>query len=352
MGGLAGKGDSFDLAGLGWKNFFQQQLSLEEWQPSNIARVSARDRSIVRLLSPGGQLTLDLTSHMSDLVTGDWVLLGAGGRFERRLERSSLFSRKAAGTRADTQLIAANVDTAFITSSMNQDFNLNRIERYLTLANEAAVTPVLVLTKLDLCEDPMAYVSKAQSLDPMLAVTEVNSLDPESASRLMPWCGAGNTVVFLGSSGVGKSTLLNSLFGKAVQLTAGIREDDKKGRHTTTGRTLHPLPGGGLLIDTPGMRELQLAASEESIADTFSEISGLARQCRFSDCSHNGEPGCAVLAAVDAGRVETRRLANYRKLLRERAFNEATLAEKREKDRKLGRFYRSVLSDKKRFKDE
>lgn len=341
-----------DLAALGWKPFFQQQLTLDEWDAANLARVSSRERSIVRLLTPEGETALEIQPAMADLATGDWVLLDAEGLFLRRLDRSSLFSRKAAGTRAETQYIAANVDTAFIVSSMNRDFNLNRIERYLALANEADVTPVLVLTRQDQCDDPARFVKQAQALDPVMMVVPVNSLDGDSAGRLLSWCGQGSTVVFLGSSGVGKSTLVNTLFGKAVQSTGGIREDDDKGRHTTTNRTLHLLPGGGLLIDTPGMRELQLAACEQGIEDTFSEIAALARDCRFSDCRHQDEPGCAVRAAVEAGELDNRRLANYRKLLREQAFNDATLAEKREKDRKLGRFYRSVLADSVRMKRE
>ena len=343
---------SYDLTQLGWKTFFQQQLTLEEWETATIARVAARDRSLVHILAADGHRKLELQPAMTGLTTGDWILLGEGGNFERMLNRSSLFSRKAAGTRVDTQLIAANVDTAFIVSSMNQDFNLNRIERYLALAYEAGVSTVLVLSKLDLCDDPNHFFEAAQSLDPLLMVVGVNSLDPDSTNRLTAWCGPGNTVVFLGSSGVGKSTLVNTLFGNTVELTNTIREDDAKGRHTTTGRTLHLLPGGGLLLDTPGMRELQLAACEHGIGETFPEITELTSECRFSDCRHQGEPGCAVQAAVESGRIDARRLSNYHKLMREQAFNEATLAEKREKDRKLGRYYRSVLSDKKRMKGD
>ena len=173
-----------DLSELGWKAFFQQQLSLQEWEESTVARVLTRDRSSVQVLGIEGRHTLELQSGMVDLATGDWVLLGEGHRFQRRLDRATQFSRKAAGTRAETQIIAANVDTAFIVSSMNRDFNLNRIERYLALANEAGVTSVLVLTKRDLCDDEGRYISEAQSLDPSLMVIAVNGLDPESAAVL------------------------------------------------------------------------------------------------------------------------------------------------------------------------
>ena len=339
-----------DLAQLGWKPYFQQQMDLDELTDCRPGRVQTRGRSDVEVLTTSGLERLSLNTAMADLATGDWVLLDAQGAFRRRLERATLFSRKAAGERACTQHVAANVDTAFVVSSMNRDFNLNRIERYLALASEAGADRVLVLTKSDLCPRPDQFVSQAQALDPALVVVAVNGLDRESAALLLPWCGPGNTVAFLGSSGVGKSTLINTLFGRAVESTAGIREDDSKGRHTTTARTLHPLPGGGVLLDTPGMRELQLVACESGIDDVFAEISRLAGDCRFADCRHQSEPGCAVLAAVESGRVEQRRLENYRKLMREQAFNDATLAERRDRDRKKGRFYRSVMADKQHTK--
>ncbi len=286
------------------------------------------------------------------MAVGDWVLLDNTGKFHRVLERMSLFSRKAAGSRVDTQLIVANIDTLFVVCSLNQDFNLNRIERYLTLANEAKVESVVVLTKADCCENPSMYVQQVQSVNPVQAVVSVNSLDPESVSELAPWCGVGRTVAFLGSSGVGKSTLINMLSGNTIQRTNAIREDDAKGRHTTTRRTLHMLPAGGLLIDTPGMRELQLADCEHGIEDTFSEITELATQCKFSDCQHQHEPGCAVRRAIDAGSLDERRLKNYHKLMREQELNNATLAEKRSRDRSFGRYIRSVQAESRRLKKE
>jgi ribosome biogenesis GTPase len=209
---------------------------------------------------------------------------------------------------------------------------------------------VVVLSKLDCCDNPDEFCRQVQAIDPLLAVVSVNGLSPESVSQLKPWCGTGNTVALLGSSGVGKSTLINTLAGSTLQHTQPIREDDAKGRHTTTGRFLHLLPAGGLLLDTPGMRELQLADCEHGIEQTFSEISELAMQCRFSDCRHEDEPGCAVRAAIDAGTLEPRRLSSYLKLMREQALNKSTLAEKRARDRNLGRFYRSVLAEKRQRK--
>jgi ribosome biogenesis GTPase len=340
----------YSLPQLGWQPFFQSQLTLDEWQQFTIARVITHQRSSITLMSTSGTHSLQLTPAMPAMTVGDWVLLDQAGHFHRALERLSLFSRKAAGSKVSTQLIAANIDTVFIVSSLNQDFNLNRIERYLAMAREAGVVPVVVLSKLDCCDNPDEFCRQVQAIDPLLAVVSVNGLSPESVSQLKPWCGTGNTVALLGSSGVGKSTLINTLAGSTLQHTQPIREDDAKGRHTTTGRFLHLLPAGGLLLDTPGMRELQLADCEHGIEQTFSEISELAMQCRFSDCRHEDEPGCAVRAAIDAGTLEPRRLSSYLKLMREQALNKSTLAEKRARDRNLGRFYRSVLAEKRQRK--
>ena len=261
----------------------------------------------------------------------------------------SLFSRKAAGTKSSIQLIGANVDTVFLVCSMNQDFNLNRIERYLILANDAAVEPVVVLSKMDCCDDPQDYVQQVEALDPLLIVVPVNSLDPDSVRNLEPWCAAGKTVALLGSSGVGKSTLVNTLCNHTVQDTRSIRENDAKGRHTTSRRSLHLLPAGGLLLDTPGMRELQMAGCEYGVEETFTDIVELSTQCKFTDCQHVNEPGCSVQAQICADRLEKRRLSNYLKLMREQAFNKATLTEKRARDRELGRFYRSVQAGKRQL---
>lgn len=340
--------NQYSLSQLGWKHFFQQQLTLEEWEAYTIARVVGLERSLLHLLTADGKQDLPITPHMPGLTVGDWLLLDAQNRFQRLLDRSSLFSRKAAGTKVATQLIASNVDTVFIVSSMNQDFNLNRIERYLALANEAGVRPVIVLTKLDCCDDPHTFHSKVRALDQLLEIVMVNSLNTESVDQLKVWCTTGETVALLGSSGVGKSTIVNTLLGTQVQLTHSIREDDAKGRHTTTGRSIHFLSEGGLLLDTPGMRELQIADCEHGVEETFPEIVELASRCKFSDCQHDNEPGCAVKAAIEAGTLDERRLISYQKLMREQAFNAATLAEKRARDREFGRYVRSVMDDKRK----
>ncbi len=336
----------YTLPQLGWNHLLQQQLSLEEYESCTPARVVGQERSLLHLAIESGNLNLPILPSMPAITVGDWLLLDREQHFLRLLERSSLFSRKAAGTRVQRQLIAANIDTLFVVSSLNQDFNLNRIERYLALANESDVEPVIVLTKLDTCEAPEEYIDRAHELGDMLEVVAVNSLDHASVEQLLPWCQSGKTVAFLGSSGVGKSTLINTLLGHGVQRTQSIREDDAKGRHTTTGRSLHMLPSGALLLDTPGMRELQLAECEHGIDETFAEITELAQQCKFSDCQHQGEPGCAVRAAINAGEIDERRLESYLKLMREQAFNSATLAERRAQDREFGRYVRSVMKSK------
>ncbi|MCL1094852.1 ribosome small subunit-dependent GTPase A [Shewanella kaireitica] len=338
------------LTQLGWRPFFQQQLSLEELTELSIGRVVEQHRSHIVVLSEAGNLQLTLPPQSERVCVGDWALFDDSNRLVRHLERQSLFQRKAPGSKVATQLIAANVDSVMIVCSLNHDFNLSRIERYLALAKEAQVEPVVVLTKSDLCSDVDDKRQQVQQLDPFMMVHAVNALDDESLQGLAAYCQTGKTVAFLGSSGVGKSTLVNGLMGFEAQLTSGVREDDSKGRHTTTSRALKWLPQGGLLMDTPGMRELQLSDCEQGVNDTFSEIVDLAQQCRFGDCSHESEPGCAVQAALNDGQLDERRLNSYRKLMREQALNSATLAEKRAKDKALGKMIQGVQTASRKLK--
>ena len=252
---------------------------------------------------------------------------------------------RAAGTGRRVQLIAANVDTLFVVTSCNQDFNVARLERYLALAREAGAMPVVVLTKADLAPDTGDYVRAAARLMPGLLVECVDARDPAEVARLAVWCGPGQTVALLGSSGVGKSTLVNTLSG-VDQATAPIRDDDAHGRHTTTGRSMHRLPAGGWLLDTPGMRELQLADVGEGIAAVFADIDALATACRFRDCRHEGEAGCAVAAAVEKGSLDPERLRRFRKLVAEDARNSAALHERHARDRAFGRLVREATRSK------
>ncbi len=341
---------------LGWRPFFQQQLSLEEWDTVRIARVMAHHRTGFvlnmepKIATDQFSLNLAMTALMPEITVGDWVLLDKQYHFLRVLERLSEFNRKAAGSKIQKQMIAANVDTVFVVCSLNDDFNLSRIERYLTLAHEAGADAVVVLSKADCCNSIEDYVQRIRSVDSMIAVEVVNGLDRKSVSVLEPWCSLGKTVAFIGSSGVGKSTLVNTLMGEDTQETGGIREDDAKGRHTTTARAINITPTGALLLDTPGMRELQLAASEQGIAETFSEMTLLAEQCRFADCKHDQEPHCAVIKAVEDGVIEARRLKNYHKLKREQEKNGASLAEIHSQNRNHTKMIRVTQKQMKAFK--
>lgn len=344
-----------DLATFGWNAFFTSQLEADDLNHFIPVRVMAAHRGTLDIAGPTLETTIpafraDPEDSTTSATVGDWLLIDKESHLPKRLlARNSLFKRRAAGTGREVQLIAANVDTLFIVTSCNQDFNIARLERYLALAHEAGVTPVIVLTKADLCDDPAHYVAEAWTLKSVQMVGTVNALDTEDVSRLLPWCASGQTVALVGSSGVGKSTLVNTLTNRTDIATQGIREDDAKGRHTTTGRALHHLPSGGWLIDTPGMRELQLADVQAGLDEVFSDIVELATSCRFSDCQHDSEPGCAVTAAVEAGELDADRVRRWRKLVAEDAFNSGTLAERRSRDKAFGKMIKSALKTKRRF---
>lgn len=338
------------LQDLGWKPYFQQQLSLDEYDELRIGRIIEQHRSNTIAMTPDGQVNLILLAKNERVCVGDWVLFDESNRVIRLLERASLFERKAPGTQVSTQLIAANIDTLIIVCSLNQDFNLNRIERYLAIANEAQVEPVIVLTKADQCDDVEDKRAQVQNLNPFMMVHALNALDADEIKQLESYCQPSKTLAFLGSSGVGKSTLVNGLLGYQALETGGIREDDCKGRHTTTYRALKVLPQGGILMDTPGMRELQLADCEQGVNETFNEIIELAKQCRFNDCHHNTEPNCAVQKALVSGELSERRFNSYQKLIKEQAFNSATLAEKKAKDKSFGKMVNRVQSEAKQLK--
>jgi ribosome biogenesis GTPase len=242
---------------------------------------------------------------------GDWVAY-AGGLIHGVLPRRTAFVRRAAGNETVEQVLAANIDTVFLVMAFYRDLNPRRLERYLALAWESGADPAIVLTKLDLADDADAAITEIESVALGVPVHPVSAVTGEGLDELEPYLGPGRTVVLLGSSGVGKSTLVNALLGEERQATKEIRAFDGRGRHTTTARELIGLPGGGLVLDTPGMRELQLWEAAEGLIGTFGDIDELALTCRFSDCSHESEPGCAVRDAVDADRLES-----WRKLGRE-----------------------------------
>lgn len=313
------------LASLGWSPFFADQTGPEDAGLVPL-RISTVHRSRLTAQTATGEIRLGLAAQVNttEFAVGDWVLADPDSlKVIRRLERKALLCRRTEGAQS-RQLIAANIDTLFIVTSCNDDFNPARLERYLALANEAGTRPVIVLTKTDQVADTVPYRAAAEALQRDLAVVALNAKAPDAVLALAPWCGPGQTVALVGSSGVGKSTLLNTLADKApeaAQPTGSIREDDAKGRHTTTARSLHAIAGGGCVIDTPGMRTLHVSDVAAGLEMLFAEITELEPQCRFRDCTHAHEPGCAVLAAVAAGNLPAARLDRWRKLHEENRAN-------------------------------
>jgi len=335
------------LSSLGWTSFFASQLDEAE-QALMPVHVAGVHRGRLDGLSDSGPFALPFGGGMNaaDFAIGDWIL-SDGARIVRRLERKTLLRRSAAGSGQEQQLIAANVDILFIVTSCNADFNPARLERYLALAAEAGTEPVILLTKADTSGEAETYCVKARKLQRDLAVVALDARDPDAAAILAPWCRAGQTVALVGSSGVGKTTLTNTLTGMAGA-TGPIRESDARGRHTTTQRSMHALASGGWLIDTPGMRSLGLAGVSDGIDAVFAEVTDLIGQCRFRDCTHQTEPGCAIRLAAAEGRLDEERLARWDKLKREDRFTSATAAEARERHRRFGRQVRKSLTVKAR----
>lgn len=275
----------------------------------------------------GAGLDGTVSSHLANSrgeedrpTVGDWVLVDRQNHELRRiLERTSLFKRRAPGANRRIQLIAANVDTVLVVTSCDDDFNVARLERFLVLAGEIGVTPVIVLTKTDLTDRADDFRTAAQALQTDIEVVTVNARDRDDVARLAAICAEGETVALLGSSGVGKSTLVNTLRQSDSIVTQAVREHDGKGMHTTTVRQMHRLEGGGWLLDTPGMREFQIADAAVGLAEVFDDVTSLALECRFRNCTHGGEPGCAIGKAIQAGTLLPQRLARWQKLSAEDA---------------------------------
>jgi ribosome biogenesis GTPase len=272
---------------------------------------------------------------------GDWLLIERDSRsLVRILNRTSLFKRPAPADDRRLQLIAANVDTLFVVTSCNQDFNIARLERYLVLAREVGVRAVVVLTKADVSPRPDRFLNEASALQIGLDVKLVNARDAKSVAELAAFCGLGETVALVGSSGVGKSTLVNSLRGSDSIATQAVRESDGKGLHTTTVREMHRLScgpdGGGWLVDTPGMRELQMSEVSSGVAEVFDDIVAVALDCRFTNCTHANEPACAIRAAITLGALDPARVARWRKLTNEDIVNTGDAAIRRGRTKKQG----------------
>ncbi|UQZ37199.1 ribosome small subunit-dependent GTPase A [Paenibacillus sp. PK3_47] len=313
-----------------WKDKWNGKYREHEGRDLLPGRIIGDFGSKFRVITETGETWGELAGRLRHTMTdsgeypsvGDWVLLAVQDGGEHAvihgvLPRSSVISRKAAGNTRDEQIVASNVDTLFLVSALNDDFNVRRMERYLIMAWNSGANPVILLTKADLCQDAELKIAEMERAAPGVPVHAVSALLGDGREALLPYIRSGQTVALTGSSGCGKSTMVNWLSGRMLQLTQDVREGDSRGRHTTTHRELFVLPEGGIIVDTPGMRELQLWEDEGGLDLAFGDISSLAAGCRYSDCSHEREEGCAVLQAVAEGVLEEKRLLNYRKTQRE-----------------------------------
>ncbi|WP_370297624.1 ribosome small subunit-dependent GTPase A [Ammoniphilus sp. YIM 78166] len=321
------------LTPIGWYAELEASFSPYQVQGYTVGRVVLEHKRNYRIHTVYGMLLAEVSGklryHAQERqdypAVGDWVVISARPEEERAtihaiLPRKSKFSRKAAGTSTEEQIVAANVDTIFLVNALNHDLNIRRIERYMVMAWESGANPVIVLSKADLCEDIEAALEAVETIAIGVPIHIISAKDNEGMESLTQYLTLGKTGALLGSSGVGKSTIINWLCGKDLQPVSDIREKDDKGRHTTTQRELFPLPIGGVLIDTPGMRELQLWEADENLNQSFRDIEDLSQRCQFNDCGHQKEPRCAVREAINEGRLDKKRYDSYMKLQKELAY--------------------------------
>jgi ribosome biogenesis GTPase / thiamine phosphate phosphatase len=355
-----------DLRELGWNDTLAQAFAALELDGVVPARVALEHTHIYRVLGESGEWLARVSGrlrHEADDRTGfpavgDWVAIeppaqSGEARIRAILPRFSRFSRRAAGDPTEEQIVAANVNTVFIVGGLDHNFNPRRIERYLLVAWDSGALPVIVLNKADLVDDPASFVDDVRRLAPAVSVHAVSARRLESLAPLKTYLGVGRTAGLLGSSGVGKSSIVNQLIGRELMATRDVRVDDSRGRHTTTARQLVVLPDGGVLIDTPGMRELQLWDTVDALGGAFADIEERAVECRFRDCRHQTEPGCAVRAAVEAGEIPTARLESFLKLRAEQEYqtrqqDERALLEQKRRAKILTKAANKHIKDKQR----
>ena len=318
-----------NLEYLGWNDFFASNFEPLRQKGLTVARVAIEHRNYYILHSEFGELSGEVTGKFRHQSTpaefpgvGDWVVISVresekSATIHSVLPRKSKFSRQSVGGITTEQIVAANVDTVFLVSGLDGDFNPRRIERYLVLAWESGANPVIVLNKADLCQNLEDCLNQVENIALGVPIITISAANSQGLSALQTYLQPGQTVALLGSSGVGKSTITNQLKGEAIQAVKAVRQGDDRGRHTTTHRELILLPNGSLIIDTPGMREIQIWASEDSLQSTFEDIETLAEECRFRDCQHEQEPGCAVQQALQDGKLDSSRFLSYQKLQKE-----------------------------------
>lgn len=351
-----------NLSDLGYEDFCSgenRKVGNEDHAPARVVGVH-KDSYLIH--DGSRQIRAELTGKMMfgaasplDLpAVGDWVLaqiLDDGGFavVSQLLPRNSVLTRKSAGRIVEHQVIAANIDTAFIVQAVGRDFNLRRLERYLVMILQGNIRPVLLLSKSDLAssEEVESNLEFAKKIQPGLKALGFSNLQPGGLQQVREMMEPGRTYCLLGSSGVGKTTLLNNLLGGGGLSTREVRQKDGKGRHTTSRRELIILDNGAMIIDTPGMRELGSLETKQGLTETFEDIDHLAFGCRFNDCSHTTEKGCAVLAALQTGEIDDKRYENYLRIAREIAHNQMSLSEKRRKDKEFGKMCKNIMKNKK-----
>jgi ribosome biogenesis GTPase len=331
------------LQDLGWNDHFAAAFAEHAGPDVVPGRVALEHNHVYRVITETGERLAEAAGRMKHLAqgrselpaVGDWVAVRIDAAGERSLIKAILprqgkFSRKSAGELTDEQVIAANIDTVFLVSGLDGDLNPRRIERYLLLAAQSHAKPVIILNKADLADDVAEVMSLIKELAPEVPVHVISATEGTGIDQLRPYLGVGQTVALLGSSGVGKSSIVNRLMGEAILPTRSVRESDSRGRHASVHRQMLALPGSGLVIDTPGMRELQLWGVDEGFSGSFEDVAALGEQCRFRDCHHEKEPGCAVKAAVESGDLDASRFESFLKLQAERQ-----ALEKRQDERAL-----------------